>query len=116
MKKSKYELIGYINAIIEDFSYTSNRLDIGALWENYLISERIKQNEYVKRYANSYFWRTKDGLEIDYVEEVNGVLTAYEFKWNINKKHRITSVFSKTYGIAEVKVITPENYMEFVTF
>jgi predicted AAA+ superfamily ATPase len=61
------------------------RQDVGALWENYLIAERLKQNEYLKRYANSYFWRTKDGLEIDYVEEVNGVLQAYEFKWNINK-------------------------------
>ena len=107
---------GIRNALISNFQLVEGRQDIGALWENYLISERIKQNEYVKRYANSYFWRTKDGLEIDYVEEVNGVLTAYEFKWNVHKKHRITSVFSKTYGIAEVKVITPENYMEFVTF
>ena len=107
---------GIRNALISNFQLVEGRQDIGALWENYLISERIKQNEYLKRYANCYFWRTKDGLEIDYVEEVNGVLTAYEFKWNVNKKHRITSVFSKTYGIAEVKVITPENYMEFVTF
>jgi predicted AAA+ superfamily ATPase len=107
---------GIRNALISNFQLVEGRQDIGALWENYLISERIKQNEYLKRYANSYFWRTKDGLEIDYVEEVNGVLTAYEFKWNVHKKHRITSVFSKTYGIAEVKVITPENYMEFVTF
>lgn len=107
---------GIRNALISNFQLAEGRQDIGALWENYLISERIKQNEYLKRYANSYFWRTKDGLEIDYVEEVNGVLTAYEFKWNVHKKHRITSVFSKTYGIAEVKVITPENYMEFVTF
>ena len=107
---------GIRNALISNFQLVEGRQDIGALWENYLISERIKQNEYVKRYANSYFWRTKDGLEIDYVEEVNGVLSAYEFKWNVHKKHRITSVFSKTYGIAEVKVITPENYMEFVTF
>ena len=107
---------GIRNALISNFQLVEGRQDVGALWENYLISERIKQNEYVKRYANSYFWRTKDGLEIDYVEEVNGVLSAYEFKWNVHKKHRITSVFSKTYGIAEVKVITPENYMEFVTF
>ena len=107
---------GIRNALISNFQLVEGRQDIGALWENYLISERIKQNEYLKRYANSYFWRTKDGLEIDYVEEVNGVLTAYEFKWNVHKKHRITSVFSKTYGIAEVKVITPENYIEFVTF
>ena len=107
---------GIRNALISNFQLVEGRQDIGALWENYLISERIKQNEYLKRYANSYFWRTKDGLEIDYVEEVNGVLTAYEFKWNVHKKHRITSVFSKTYGIAEVKVITPENHMKFVTF
>ena len=100
-----------INGCIEEcLKYTEE-----SALENIMI-ERIKQNEYLKRYANSYFWRTKDGLEIDYVEEVNGVLTAYEFKWNVHKKHRITSVFSKTYGIAEVKVITPENYMEFVTF
>ena len=107
---------GIRNALISNFQLVEGRQDVGALWENYLISERLKQNEYLKRYASSYFWRTKDGLEIDYVEEVNGVLTAYEFKWNVKKKHRITTVFSKTYGIDEVKKITPENYLEFVTF
>lgn len=106
---------GIRNALISNFQLAEGRQDIGALWENYLIAERIKQNEYLKSYANSYFWRTKDGLEIDYIEEVNGELKAYEFKWNVNKKHRITSVFSKTYGIEKVIVITPENYMEFVT-
>lgn len=106
---------GIRNALISNFQLAEGRQDIGALWENYLIAERIKQNQYLKRYANSYFWRTKDGLEIDYVEEVNGVLTAFEFKWNTKKKHRITTVFSKTYGVDEVKVITPENYMEFVS-
>ncbi len=106
---------GIRNALISNFQLVEGRQDVGALWENYLIAERLKQNDYLKRYANSYFWRTKDGLEIDYIEEVNGVLKAYEFKWNVNKKHRITSVFSKTYGIDKVHVITPENYMEFVT-
>lgn len=106
---------GIRNALISNFQFTESRQDIGALWENYLITERIKQNDYLKRYANSYFWRTKDGLEIDYIEEVNGVLSAYEFKWNVKKKHRITTVFSKTYDVKEVQVITPENYMDFVT-
>ena len=106
---------GIRNALISNFQLLEGRQDVGALWENYLIAERLKQNNYLNRYANSYFWRTKDGLEIDYIEEVNGVLKAYEFKWNVNKKHRITSVFSRTYGIDEVHVITPENYMEFVT-
>jgi len=106
---------GIRNALISNFQLVEGRQDVGALWENYLIAERLKQNDYLKRYANCYFWRTKDGLEIDYIEEVNGVLQAYEFKWNVNKKHRITSVFSKTYGIDKVHVITPENYMEFVT-
>jgi predicted AAA+ superfamily ATPase len=106
---------GIRNALISNFQLAEGRQDIGALWENYLIAERIKQNEYLKSYTNSFFWRTKDGLEIDYIEEVNGELKAYEFKWNVNKKHRITSVFSKTYGIEQVIVITPENYMEFVT-
>jgi len=118
LKKSKKIYFydnGVRNALINNFNPIELRNDIGALWENYLISERIKFIHYHKIYSNIYFWRTKTRQEIDYIEERNGKLFAYEFKWNTHKKVKIPNSFMKTYPAAEVKIITPDNYIDFIT-
>jgi predicted AAA+ superfamily ATPase len=91
------------------------RNDLGALWENYLISERIKYTSYHGIYVNRYFWRTKYGQEIDYIEERDGKLYAFEFKWNTRKKTKIPNAFKQAYPDAEFQIITPENYYEFIS-
>lgn len=106
---------GIRNALISNFQIAEARQDIGALFENYLISERMKFNEYYKQYANRFFWRTKDQQEIDYIEEKNGVLYAFEFKWNANKKATISKTFTNAYPNSETKIITKENYDEFLS-
>ncbi len=104
---------GIINIITGNFSMLHKRNDVGALWENFLISERIKQNEYKGRYVRSYFWRTKQQQEIDYVEEKDGKLYGFEFKWGRASRVRISKTFTKSYG-ATVKVINKNNFREFV--
>ncbi len=79
---------GIRNALISNFNPLSLRQDTGALWENFLISERIKQLEYNESYGNKYFWRTTQQQEIDYIEEHSGKLFCYEFKWNEKVIHR----------------------------
>jgi len=106
---------GIRNALISNFKMLEGRQDIGALWENYLVSERKKFNAYCNSYAASYFWRTTDGQEIDYIEDKDGEITGYEFKWNVTKKHKITKTFLKAYPESTVKIITPENYFDFLT-
>jgi predicted AAA+ superfamily ATPase len=104
---------GIRNALIQNFNPTELRNDIGALWENFLISERLKRNHYFKQYTNSYFWRTKQQQEIDYVEEKDGKIYGYEFKWNTSAKAKIPSLFAKTYD-ANVTVINRKNFREFI--
>lgn len=106
---------GIRNALISNFQIAEGRQDIGALFENYLISERMKCNEYNKRFANRFFWRTKDQQEIDYIEEKDGILYAFEFKWNASKKATISKTFTKAYPNSETKIITLENYDEFLS-
>ncbi len=106
---------GIRNAVLSNFQIAETRSDIGALWENYLISERKKLNHYQRRFANHWFWRTRTGQELDYLEEINGKLTAFEFKWNANKKVRVPMSFANHYPESDFKVITPENYMSFVS-
>ena len=105
---------GIRNAIITNFQVAQARQDIGALFENYLMSERIKSNEYNSNFAKSYFWRTKDQQEIDYIEEKNGKFAAFEFKWNENKKVRFSKTFTNAYPDTECIAITPSNYEEFL--
>jgi len=104
---------GIRNMVIKSMNELEFRSDLGALWENFLVSERIKQNRYKLRLASSYFWRTTQQQEIDYVEEVNMNLYAYEFKWNPKKKVKISKTFTDEYG-AESKVISKENFRDFV--
>ena len=118
LKKSKKVYFydnGIRNAVIQNFAPLSMRNDVGALWENFFISERIKSNEYEGRYAKSYFWRTTQQQEIDYIEEADGQFTAFEMKWNPRKKTTpLPTVFLKTYPVAQEAVVTPDNYLEWL--
>lgn len=114
-KKSKYYFydIGLRNAVISNFNSLESRDDIGSLWENFLIIERLKKQTYKNIYANNYFWRTWDGKEVDFIEEREGKLFGYEFKWG-KKSTKIPEEWLKTYPNAEFKIINKENYLEFV--
>lgn len=105
---------GIRNALIENYAPLELRNDVGALWENFLVSERLKRNHYQKHYAKSYFWRTHAQQEIDYVEESDGQLSAYEFKWNPRAKVRFSKTFSDAYPNAQKTVISPENFVAFL--
>ena len=105
---------GVRNALIGDYKPLELRNDTGALWENYIISERLKYNAYNSFYGKSYFWRTQQQQEIDYIEDIDGVLHAYEFKWNNSKHPRLTDTFAKNYPNHTFTVVSPENYQSFV--
>jgi len=104
---------GIRNALIQNYNPINLRDDIGSLWENFLISERLKRNTYHKHYSNTFFWRTTNQQEIDYVEESGGKITGYEFKWSPKRKVKIPNSFVKTYN-AEVILINQDNFREFV--
>lgn len=118
LKKSKKIYFydnGIRNALIQNLNPLAVRQDAGALWENFFISERVKYNHYNGRYVNSYFWRTTQQQEIDYVEETDGAFTAFEMKWNPRKAAaQIPSAFLNAYTVADKAVITPENYLEWL--
>ncbi|MBQ9586957.1 MAG: ATP-binding protein [Bacteroidales bacterium] len=105
---------GVRNAILGDYKPLDLRNDTGALWENYLISERMKRNAYNAFYGKSYFWRTKQQQEVDYIEDYDGVLHAYEFKWSSTKQPRLTETFTNSYPDHTFTVVNPDNYQEFV--
>ena len=106
---------GIRNAIIGNFTPLASRTDTGALWENYLISERIKFLNDDDTMADIYFWRTTQQQEIDYIEERQQQLYAYEFKWNIRKANtRFPKTFLRNYDNVTTKIITPANYEEFL--
>ena len=106
---------GIRNALIGNFSTVEARTDTGALWENFLMSERLKLLQNSERWAQRYFWRTAEQQEIDYVEEENGALKAFEFKWSANAKAKISKTFTKAYPEATVTVISQENFVSFIT-
>ena len=103
---------GIRNALIQNFNPLELRNDIGALWENFLVSERLKYNSYHHIYVNRYFWRTKQQQEIDYVEERDGKILGFEFKWNPKARIKVPPSFTNTYN-AKVEVITKENFRAF---
>ena len=105
---------GIRNALIADFSVTENRQDIGALWENFVIAERKKTVDYNMLWKNSWFWRTTAQKEIDYIEEGDGIINAYEFKWNPKAKHKPPKQFLESYQNSNFTVITPDNMEEFL--
>ena len=104
---------GIRNAVINNFNPLSMRNDAGDLWENFMISERMKRNSYETPFAKSYFWRTVSQQEIDYIEENNGEISAFEFKWNAKKRARTTKTFTDAYQ-KEVTTVTPENFSTFL--
>ena len=106
---------GIRNAVIQQFAPLSMRNDVGALWENFFISVRIKRNHYTSHYCNIYFWRTKTQQEIDYIEESDGTMTAFEMKWNTKKSlTKFPSAFLNAYDIKETVVVSPENYLDWL--
>ncbi len=105
---------GIRNAIIANFSRLDSRTDVGALWENYLASERVKFQNYTQKSVSNYFWRTYDQQELDWLEEENGILRGYEFKWNENRKVKIPTAFAKAYPDANFEVINKQNYLDFI--
>jgi predicted AAA+ superfamily ATPase len=104
---------GIRNTFIANLNPVELRNDIGILWENYIISERLKYQKYNKLLVNNYFWRTYDRQEIDWIEERGGKLYAYEFKWN-PKKIKIPASWQKSYPLSEYRVISHDNYLEWL--
>jgi len=104
---------GIRNGLVQNYNRLALRDDVGALWENYCIAERQKWNANRSRKVNSYFWRTYEQKEVDYIEEEGGKLKGYEFKWNPKKNARVPAEFVSTYG-AEYSVINTENYRQFL--
>lgn len=105
---------GIRNGIIANFSRLESRTDVGALWENYVASERVKFQNYTQKTVSNYFWRTYDQQELDWLEEENGILRGYEFKWNENRKAKIPGAFAKAYPDATFEVINKGNYLDFI--
>ena len=105
---------GVRNALISNYNPADLRDDIGKLWENFLVSERKKYLENSESYANSYFWRTQQQQEVDYVEEQDGLLYAYEFKWSEKKQPKLTPTFANAYHNHEYQCISPANYTDFL--
>jgi uncharacterized protein len=107
---------GIRNALIANFNGLQNRTDTGALWENFVIAERMKWLRYNNKHVDTYFWRTTQQQEIDYLEEENGQFRAVEFKWNSKQKARFSKTFLNAYPIENSMVISPENFEHFVCF
>lgn len=114
-KSPKYYFydLGVRNALINNFNFLDLRNDVGPLWENYIISERIKKQEYWGIQANNYFWRTYEKQGIDFVEEREGKLYAYEIKWQRNKA-RPPKSWIKNYPDSKFSLINKENYLDFI--
>jgi uncharacterized protein len=105
---------GIRNAILGNFLPLDSRTDRGPLWENYIISERLKFNSNRDIDVNNYFWRTTQQQEIDYIEDKNSELSAFEFKWNPNKKGVLSKTFSKAYSVKNFDTISPDNMETFL--
>jgi len=104
---------GIRNAVINNFNLPLQRNDVGMLWENFLFMERLKTKSYRRIFSNDYFWRTYDQQEIDLVEDRNGKLYAYEFKWS-PRKVKAPKAWVNAYPDSEFQVISKENFLEFL--
>ena len=106
---------GIRNAIIGNFKSLEFRQDVGALWENFIVSERIKSQSYKKWHGRNYFWRTYQQQEIDWIEEIDGAFSAFEFKWNTkNSSKNFPKTFLENYEVANKMIVSPENIDEFL--
>jgi len=106
--------LGIRNALIENFNSLDFRDDLGKLWENFLIIERMKRNEYQQISSNNYFWRNYSQQEIDFIEEKDGILSCYEFKWNDRKKAKLPNSFKEAYPNHTFQFINQDNWLGFV--
>jgi uncharacterized protein len=106
---------GIRNTIIRNFNSLSMRSDSGALWESYLMAERMKYLRYSGNFVNSYFWRTAQQQEIDYIEVRDDQVNAFEYKWSEKENVRIPKTFLSAYPGSKIEIITRDNYAEFLT-
>lgn len=106
--------LGVRNALINNFNSLDVRPDVGALWENFLIIERMKHNHYHQILGNCYFWRNYSQQEIDFVEDRDGNLYAFEFKWKERKRTKIPKSFAEAYPKHDFSVVTRENWLSFL--
>lgn len=105
---------GLRNAVINQFNPVGLRNDIGQLWENWFVTERLKYLAYSESYRNRFFWRTLAQQELDYIEESDGILSGFECKWNPKAKGRISKTFIQAYPQAQTQTITPLNADQFL--
>lgn len=105
---------GIRNALINNYAPVEMRSDAGQLFENYMIVERMKYCQRSNRLCNRYFWRTTSQSEIDYIEESDGILSAFEFKWNPRRKASLPKSFSNAYPGTDFAVVNPDNYDQFL--
>ena len=112
LRKIYFYDTGIRNALINNFNSLSFRQDIGPLWENFMLSERVKRNFNQGNHVNVYFWRTHQQQEIDYLEERGGTLAGFEFKWKGGKR-RPPKIFLETYAGSRVEFIDSQNYADF---
>jgi predicted AAA+ superfamily ATPase len=105
---------GIRNALIANFSQVESRSDAGVLWENFLVSERLKHLAYGNLWRNTWFWRTRDQKEIDYIEEGDGAISVWEFKWNPQTAYRRPEQFLRSYPGSVFSVVHPDNVEEFL--
>lgn len=115
-KKSKYFFLdnGIRNGVISQFNSLENRNDIGQLWENFIVIERLKKRSYQHIYGQSYFWRTYEQQEIDLIEERDGKLSAFECKWSAKRAVTVPTSWKLHYPESALTVVTPQNYLDFV--
>lgn len=115
-KSSKWYFFdnGIRNAIINDFRIPSMRNDIGALWENYIIAERIKKTKYNQELTQFFFWRNYNQSEVDLIELNNGIISGFEIKMSPTKKIKKPAAFNANYPDADFRIISKENYLEFI--
>jgi len=115
--KHKYYFfdLGVRNAVIARFNSLALRDDVGQLWENFVFIERLKKESYEGFYGSRYFWRTYQGQEVDFIEEIEEKLIVFEAKWSSKKRASMPQKFKENYPHALFTVITPENYLEYVT-
>lgn len=115
-KKRKYYFYdnGIRNAIISQFNSLELRQDVGALWENFMVSERVKYRSYTGRYATPYFWRSYSGQEIDYIEEYDGLFHPYEMKFSDKKTVKLPTIWADNYKHADLTVIHKSNFLDWI--
>ena len=112
LRKVYFYDLGMRNALIDNFSPLDLRADVGALWENFVLVERLKRNQEQRRYTRSYYWRSRDKQEVDLIEEYGGEISGYECKWS--KTPRIPGGFRTAHPDVQVTGVTRDNYWDYL--